>query len=377
MNSRERVLTALSHKEPDRVPLDLGGLVTTIETVPYNELKVHLGLRGETRKFVRDHVEPPEEVLVRFGIDTRYLRLKPPRNFKPHIDADNSSVDEWGTRWKKPPSSLYWDPVVFPLGNAKTEDLETYPWPDPYDPGRTEGLKDEAKRLRDMNRAIIADMPALGVFDIAAQLLRGTESFFIDMMLDKPFAMALLNKVADVLTKLYDNYLDAVGDYIDVIMYSDDLGCENGPLVSPELYKELVKPAQKRVFEFIKSKTRAKLFLHSCGSIYKLIPDLIEIGVDIINPVQVAAKDMDTKRLKKEFGNKITFWGGIDTQHVLPFGTVDDVEEEVKRRISDLAPGGGYVLTAVHNIQAGVPPENICRMYEAAHQYGKYPIHID
>ena len=378
MTPRQRVLTSLNHEEPDRVPLDLGGLPTTIEAVPYNELKRYLGIKGETRLFLRDHVDPPEEVLERFGIDTRYVRIKPPKNFKVQIDYDNSYLDEWGTRWKKPESSLYWDPVDdYPLKDATIEDLETYSWPDPHDPGRTEGMRKEAKRLRETtDYAIVADMPLDGIFDSACVCLRGIERLMMDLILDKPFAKALFDRLADIHIEFFRHYLDAVGDLIDIIMVSDDLGGENGPLISPELYRELIKPAQKKLWQFIKDNTKAYLMLHSCGSISKFIPDLIEIGVDILNPIQVSAKDMDTKRLKEEFGDRLTFWGGIDTQRVLPFGSPKDVEREVKRRISDAAPAGGYVLTAVHNIQAGVPPENICMMYDAARKHGRYPIDI-
>lgn len=377
MTPRERVLASLSHEEPDRVPLDLGGLATTIESVPYDELKKYLGIKGETRLFLRDHVDPPEEVLERFGIDTRYIRIKPPKNFKVQIEPDNSYLDEWGTRWKKPESSLYWDPVDHPLKDATIEDLETYNWPDPHDPGRTEGLREEAKRLREKtDYAIVADTPLLGIFESASVCLRGIERFMMDLILDKPFAKALLNRVADIHIEFFRHYLDAVSEYIDVIVVSDDLGCENGPLISPELYREIIKPAERKLWQFIKNHTKAYLFLHSCGSISKFIPDLIEIGVDILNPIQVSAKDMDTKRLKEEFGDRMTFWGGVDTQGVLPFGSPEEVEGEVKRRISDAAPGGGYVLTAVHNIQAGVPPENICMMYDAARKYGRYPIDL-
>ncbi|MBW2062802.1 MAG: hypothetical protein JRI95_14755 [Deltaproteobacteria bacterium] len=377
LSSRERVLAALNHEEPDRVPLDLGGNATTIEAVPYEELKKHLGIKGEPRLFVRNHVDPPEELLKALHIDTRYVRLKPPHHFKIQLDSDNSYLDEWGTRWKKPESSLYWDPVDYPLKDATIDDLESYPWPDPDDPGRIEGLREEAKKLRESaQHAIVADAIGLGVFESSWVLLRGPERFFMDMALDKLFVKALLEKLTDLHIKFHKNYLDAVGEFIDVIAVSDDLGGEKGPLISPASYLELVKPFQKKLWRFIKNNTEAFLFLHSCGSIYKFIPDLIELGLDIINPVQVAAKDMNTGKLKKEFGDKITFWGAIDTQRVLPFGSPDDVECEVKQRISDLAPGGGYVLSAVHNIQAGVSPENICRMYEAARQFGQYPISL-
>ena len=377
MSPRERVLMALKHEEPDRVPLDLGGLSTTIETEPFNDLKQYLGIKGQTRNFLRDHVEPPEELLERFNIDTRYIRMKPPRNFQIRIDPDNSYLDEWGTRWRKPLDGLYWDPVEHPLRKATIKDLETYHWPDPDDPGRVEGLREEAKKLREKtNFAIIADQPLLGLFESAWVLLRGPEQFFTDLYLNPDFVEALMENLTTIQLKYYDNYLSAVGDYIDIIMVSDDLGTENGPLVSFDHFRKYIKPYQMKLWLSIKRNTNAYLFLHSCGSVSRFIPDLIEMGVDILNPVQPTARNMDTKKLKKEFGDKISFWGGVDTQKVMPFGSPDDVEEEVKKRISDMAPGGGYVLTAVHNIQVGVCPENICRMYEAALRYGKYPISI-
>ncbi len=319
----------------------------------------------------------PEELLTRFGIDTRYVRIKPPQKWQKVIDPDNSWVDEWGTRWKKPPDSPYWDPVDFPLKNAAIDDLAEYPWPDPDDPGRTEGLREETKRLRESTPyAIIADAPFLGLFEASWVCLRGPEKFFMDIALDRPFVKALFEKITEVQIGILQHYLDAVGDLIDVFVIGDDLGGENGPLISPASYRELVKPYHKKIWGFIKKHTNAYLFLHSCGSIYKFMPDLIELGIDIINPVQVAAKDMDSKKLKKDFGDKMTFWGGVDTQKVMPYGTPEDVEKEVKMRIADLAPGGGFVLTAVHNIQPGVPPANILRMYEAALKYGKYPIRV-
>jgi uroporphyrinogen decarboxylase len=377
MSSRERVLAAINHEEPDRVPVDLGGLATNIQTAPFNELKDYLGLMFETKNFLRDHVEIPEEILDRFGVDTRYIRLNPPKkSWRMKIDPDNSYVDEWGCRWKKPESSFYWDIVNHPLKEATIEDLEAYPWPDPNDPGRTEGLRERVKWLREnTDYAIVADMPALGIFELAWVSLRGP-TFFMNMIFDKPFVNALLGKIADTMLGIYKNYIDTVGEFIDIINVSDDLGTQNGPLISLESYRELIKPYEKKLWQSIKNQTEAKLYLHSCGSIYQFIPDLIEMGVDIIDPVQVKAKDMETQKLKAEFGDRITFWGAIDTQEVLPFGTPEDVENEVKRRIGDLAPGGGYVLAPSHNIQPGVPPENVCTMFEVAQKYRDYPINI-
>jgi uroporphyrinogen decarboxylase len=372
--SRERLLTALRHEEPDRVPIDLGGFVSTIEEIPFNKLKDYLGKKWETKCFLRDHVEIPEELKQMFNVDTRYVRLKAPSNWKMKLEEDNSWLDEWGTRWKKPPTSLYWDPVGHPLKSASIKDIGTYPWPDPDDPNRFEGVREEAERLRnETDYAIIADTPVYGIFEHSWTCLRGSE-FFTDMVLNEGFVHALFEKLLEIDTKLFANYMDAVGDLVDVVCVGDDLGSENAPLVSPEMYRKLIKPYQAKLWGSIKAKTDAYLFLHSCGSIYKLIPDLIEMGVNILNPVQVAAKDMDSKKLKSEFGKDLSFWGGIDTQKVLPFGSTQDVEAEVKKRLSDLAPGGGYVLNAVHCIQPGVPPENIVQMYKTGNAFGKYPI---
>lgn len=377
MTPRERLRRALDHDEPDRVPLDLGSYVSTIEIDPFNDLKKYLGKNWETKCFLRDHVEPPEELLKDWGIDTRYVRMKAPEKWKVKMEADRSYVDEWGTRWKKPESSLYWDPVGFPLKDASVADLEKYPWPDPNDPGRTAGLREEAQRLRaGTNYAIVADAPCWGLFEAGWVALRGPEQYFMDMVLNKPFIKALMERLADIHIQFYKNYLAAVGDLIDVIMAGDDLGGESGPLISLATYRELVKPYHKKVWGFIKEHTDAKLFLHCCGGIKKLLPDLIESGVDIINPVQVAATGMDSRELKTEFGGQLSFWGGVDTQRVMPFGTPDDVENEVKKRVADLAPGGGFVLTAVHNIQSGVKPENMIRLYESARKYGTYPIRV-
>jgi uroporphyrinogen decarboxylase len=195
----------------------------------------------------------------------------------------------------------------------------------------------------------------------------------MDLAGDPAFATALLAKLVEAHIRRLEQILPAVEGYVQVIQVGDDLGMQDGPQLSPRLYRQVVKPWHKKLYQYIKEHTSARLFLHACGSVYAFIPDFIEMGVDILNPVQVSARDMDTKRLKQAFGKDITFWGGgCDTQKVLPFGTPAEVREEVKRRIDDLAPGGGFVFNQVHNIQAGVPPENIMAMYEAVHDFGGY-----
>jgi uroporphyrinogen decarboxylase len=375
MTSRERLLTALRHEEPDRVPIDWGGGTTGIEAEAYDRLKQLLGFEGPTKTFVRDHVEIDEAILQRFGIDTRYVRMGAPRAYRFELAPDNSYVDIWGTRWRKPPSSLYYDMVEFPIKDATLDDLKRYRWPDPHDPGRTDGLRERARRLaEETDRAVVLDVAGFGVFE-QGWALRGFENFLADLIAEAAFAEALIQGVADYQMALYERVLAEVGPYVDVVMVAEDLGTQSGPMVSPEIYRRMIKPAQKRVWNFIKSRTTAKLFLHSCGAVRAFISDLVEIGVDILNPVQVAAKGMDPKALKAEFGRDLTFWGGgCDTQKVLTFGTPDQVEAEVRRRIAELAPGGGFVFNQIHNVQPQVPAENIVRMLDTVLEYGRYPL---
>jgi uroporphyrinogen decarboxylase len=200
------------------------------------------------------------------------------------------------------------------------------------------------------------------------------DNFMCDLVADETLARALMDTLAESHMEEFEHYIEALGPYLDVIVVNDDLGSQQGPQLSVEMFRSVVKPYLAKLYGFMKSKmTRAKLFLHSCGSVYAFIPDLIEMGVDILNPVQVSAANMDSKKLAAEFGKDIIFWGGgCDTQGVLPRGTVEDVRAEVKRRIDDFAPGVGLVFTQVHNIQPGVPPENIEAMYDAALEYGGY-----
>ena len=254
--------------------------------------------------------------------------------------------------------------------------MDKHKWPDPDDPGRYEGLREKVKNLRENTKyAIVADIPLLGPMEFCWLLLRGA-NFLADLLINKPFATALLEKVTEIHMKIFENYMEAVGQFVDVVCVCEDLGDQDRLKMSLELYREMLKPHHKNLWDSIKSKTDAYLFLHSCGSIFDIIPDLIQIGIDIINPVQVSAANMDSAKLKEKYGSKMTFWGGIDTHHVMPKGSLDEVEKEVKKRIQDFAPGGGYVLTAVHNIQADVKPENIVHMYDTAKKYGKYPLQL-
>jgi len=376
MKPRERLLRALEHKEPDRVPIDIGSAVTSIHIDAYIRLKRYLGI-NEKKPQILDNMQQvvvvDEPVLQRFHVDTRHIHLKPVKKWRKL--PDGGFVDEWGIKWKKPKNSHYYDMYEYPLANATVEDLDKYSWPDPDDPRRVEGLKEKAENLYyNTDYAIVLNGFGECLFGLPSWL-RGHAQFYMDLMVDKKFANAFLDGILDYEIRLAKNALNAVGKYIHVVRVSDDLGMEKGPIISPSLYREMIKPRQKKLYQFIKENSNAKILLHSCGSVYDLIPDFIEIGVDALNPVQVAAMNMDSKKLKEEFGEKISFWGGgCDTQRVLPFGCLEDVEKEVKRRIKDLAPGGGFVFAPVHNIQYDVSPEKICTLYDAARRFGTYPI---
>ena len=374
MQARTRLRLALSHQEPDRVPIDLGGMSTTIEALAYKDLLRHLGYEDEQMEvFVRDHIVPSEQVLKEFGVDTRYVHYTPTKPWSPEPGLQ---VDEWGVGWeKKTEKSLYFEPVHYPLREAKrVEDLEKYRWPSAPSEEQIAQWRTTVKRLREeTDYAIVGDVIGLGIFETAWSL-QGLDRFMINIHRRLSFVEALLDKVLEVKLKQYEAYLSAIGPYIDVINLSDDMGTQHGPIINPELYRKVVKPRQKILCQNIKEKTNAKVFLHSCGAVSEFIGDFIDIGIDILNPVQVSAKGMgDTAWLKREFGKDIVFWGGgCDSQHILPFGTPEEVEREVRRRIEDLAPGGGFVFAPIHNIQPGVPPENIVMLFKAALKYGKY-----
>lgn len=406
VNSRERIIAALRHEEPDRVPVDLGGMFSTgIMGMAYNKLKAYLGIRGgRTRMYdlSQQLAEPEIEVLKIIGADVLPLLVwepkkwkasvlsdgspcEVPNDFNPEVLPDGSKVlrDEEGRIVAKmPKDGYYFDGVYHPLENVSTiEDLEqedlSMIWSRPnIDEVTVKDLHDRAKSLyENTDYALMLD-GAGGVYEWA-QSLRGWANFVVDIVRNPEFAEALLDKLVEANIKRLEKILPSVDGYVQIVQVGDDLGVQNGPQISPQLYRRIVKPRHKRLYHFIKGHIKAYLFLHTCGSVYDLIPDFIEIGVDALNPVQVSARNMDTEKLKDEFGEKITFWGGgCDTQKVLPFGTPKDVEREVKKRIGDLAPGGGFVFTQVHNIQAGVPPENIMAMYDAVKRYGKYPIKI-
>ncbi len=379
LSHRERVIKTLRHQEPDRIPFDLGGTVcSSIHVAGYQKLKAHFGIEAEDtiiHKFMQT-AAVHEPILQALDVDFRCISPGAPDSRPDTPVGENGYQDEYGVVRRRPSSALYYDLVKCPLaGPITVRDIVNFPWPDPGDPGYTRGLRQRLSDCREnTDYAIVLRLPTPIVH--LSQFLRGFEDWFIDLAADQRLAAAMFDAVVEHTSAIAAEILKAGGDLVDVVTVGDDMGFQNGPIVSPELYRQLFKPRQKKYFDIVKKHTSAFIHLHSCGSIYKLLPDIIELGVDVINPVHVAARDMDSSILGPEFGDRLSFWGGIDTQKVLPKGTPEEVKAEVRRRIRDLAPGGGYVLAAVHNIQPDVPVENILAMFEAGREYGRYPINL-
>jgi uroporphyrinogen decarboxylase len=378
LTSRERVLYALNHEEPDRVPIFFGTSGATTMLAPgYERLKAHLGITRETTVFWRglQYVLMDEEALAWSGSDGRPLLVGPaPAPLAHDISAD-AYVDGWGSLWERRPDAIYYEVVDSPIRTATIDDLDRYPWPDLAHPSRFVGLREKAKAIQDAGYAAVA-LSGVSAFE-QAYVSRGVEQWLLDLAADPDFALALLRKITDLMKASVIQLLEEAGDYIDVLVTGDDLGSQNATLISPRMYRRMIKPFHVEIYQEIKKRTQAKIFYHSDGNIYPLLGDLVEIGIDLLNPVQVNAGDMgDTARLKREFGDRLAFCGAIDIGWVLPFGTPDDVRAEVRRRIKDLGLGGGYILASVHCIQPDVPLENVIAMLDEAKVAGRYPLAV-
>ena len=391
MTSRERVITTLNHREPDKIPIDFGGMGSTgIMAIAYNRLKQELGLSNQNTRMLditQQLAIPEKEILDLFQVDVISLEssyIQNDREWKSWQLPDNSKVEiltdfmpklvggEWvlmdGERIKArmPESCLYFENCNPPLEFAVTElDIQNHNWnylSDEY----FRNLENRAKQLyEETDYAIMGGFG--GNIIEAYQVLRGYSNSMLDLVADPTFAEALIRKITEVHLTNLKKYIQAVSQYIQVIQMGDDLGMQSGPQISLELYQTYIKPAHKKIYQYVKNNSDLFLFLHSCGSIYDFIPDLIDAGVDILNPVQFSAHNMDSKNLKEKFGDKITFWGGgVDTQMMMPFGTLEEVSNQIEQQMKIFSPGGGFVFAAVHNIQANVPTENIIKLFETA-----------
>lgn len=389
MNGRERLLTSLNHREPDRVPYDLGSSqVTGIHEVAYRAARECLGLPS-VEPVICDDVQglalPDRDLLDAVGVDTRGLfplnshndNVKGRIRREPRGDGEEveAFIDEWGITQHRPyPGGLYFTSVKHPLeGSITANDVARHPWPNAGDPRRIAGLRELAEGYRAEGRAVAIKGVLAGIFEMA-QRARGMANLMMDMAGDEALAGALLDKMLELKLQFWEMALPQLRDVVDVVSEADDYGTQVSQLISPRMFRKLMKPRLAILFGRIHELAPdAKLFFHSCGNVRPLLPDFIEIGVDILNPVHVRATGMEPVGLKRDFGKDIVFWGGgVDTQDVLPHATPEEVKDDVRRNIEALAPGGGFVFNTVHNIQADVPPENIVAMWDALREYGAY-----
>jgi len=394
MNPRERLLTTLDHREPDRIPFDLGSTqVTGIHVVAYRRLRQALGLPAVEPRLC-DHIQqlalPDEDLLERLGVDVRGLfplnsHTPPPTpplrsgGYVGVLEEDDGGWvyrDEWGITYRRSkPDGFYFTITQVPLGHSQlsVRDIEHHPWPDMADPQRIAGLRELAERYRAAGYAVVLKSPFAGIFEMAQRIV-GMENCLMMMASDRKLAEALFDELLKLKLAFWEMALPRLADVVDVVAEFDDYGTQTSLLISPRMFRQLLKPRLKILFERIRQLApKARRFFHSCGNIRPLLPDFIEIGVQILNPVHIRAAGMEPAALKRDFGDALVFWGGgVDTQDVLPRGTPQEVRDDVRRNIEALAPGGGFVFNTVHNIQPDVPPENITAMWEALQEYGAY-----
>ncbi len=384
MTPRERVLAAIHHKEPDRVPIVVGvSNATGIKMKPYQGIKKIAGIDAPDNYIYQwpelGTAEIDEATMLRLHSDVRGVRdLEPAsvleRNRQRQPGAD--FIDSWGSGQSEIEPGV-WYPGVHPMPEATAIDqIEAYEgWPDMSDPTRIAHVKKEARRLAEQNEyAIIATPWLLFPFE-RAHAMQGLDVFLLNMAMYPEFAEALLKKITKVCKSLMEPFLAELGDNVDIIKIGDDLGTQDSLLISPKMYREILKPIHADFIQFIKERTKAKVFFHTDGDVFPLIPDFIEIGIDILNPIQTTAGKMsDLEGLKKTYGKEIVFCGAIDTHRILPYGTPEDVRQEVRRVLQIFGPGGGFMVASVHTIMNDVPPENVLAMVDAVEEFGHYPL---
>ena len=377
MTHRERVMAALSHEEPDRVPMDLGGSVaSTITSDGYPALRAALGLPVHPKHMAQLYSSLPEiEEDVRVALDVDIIHA--PRAFGTgdtvQVISENALIDEWGVRWCKPEVGPFYVETPLFSTDATARDVREYNWPKAEKLVNTKGLRDAINKIRSETDYAIS-LELRGRMMSMGQFLCGFENWFINMAANESFVHELLEHTTQLQIQSNHIVLHEVGDLVDIVYTTDDLGSQRGPLISPKSFQCLLKPYFRKLWEHIRGTTSAKFMHHSCGSILEFIPAFIEMGAQALNPIQVSADNMDPVKLKAEFGKDLCFWGGVDTRDVMPNGTTADVRDEVARRIKQMANGGGYILAAVHDIAVEVPPTNIIALFNAGRELGTYPL---
>ena len=408
MTSRERVRMALNHRQPDRVPIDFGATrVSGIAATAYRRLLQHLGMQEEVRIYdIKQQLALPSSAMIaRMGGDVVQLQRLGPTTGMPFL-----TLDEWkpgymidgspclvpaafdpvmvdggaieifhdGIRYaRRTPDAPYFDVCPFPLADAETcADIDRFVWRDPWSEREERWLRSQLQALWEgTDKAIFAGLPMFccSFFEMGVVLF-GYQRFMENLLLKRDMMEYWLDVKLAHDCEILEKFLAVAGPYIEVIQTNDDFGAQNALLIRPQLYREMFKPRQRKWIEFVKARTAAKVFLHCDGAVASIIPDFIEIGIDILNPLQTSARGMDPVTLKRDYGRHLSFWGGgVDTQSTLPLGSIEDIRREVRERMTLLAPGGGFVFGAIHNIQPDITPERILAVFDTAQECGRSP----
>jgi len=379
MTPRERVQAALNHKEPDRVPITLGGSANHLTEQRYQVLRDHFGFADVPRRTLVGFYTTPDygPLLDRLGTDFRFVHIRPPQGYIPNPVGPGFQefVDEWGLTHRL--ISGYYDLGGAPLAHDLTAaKIEAFPWPDPYDPARLAGLKEEVETLYYQTPyALAAHRPVYGNLWEMVRLMVGMENALLMTVADTSLFDHLVGKLAEILDGFYDAFLSVVGPYVQLVEMADDYGTNVGPMFNPAVYRRFLMPRYKRTIELIKKRAPgAKVMLHCDGAIRKFLPDLIETGFEVLNPIEAHLPGMDPAGLKRDFGKDLTFQGGVDVKRVLTQGTVGDIRREVRLRIEQMGRQGGYILAPAHNFGNDIPLENMLAYFEAGHTLGYYPL---
>ncbi len=379
LTSRERVRLALNHQEPDRVPIDI-----TWTKVPYAAARHALGLPDEVLKpDVWDRVKPGLDVIERLSVDFVWVGVRGPANRAPFSFAMDEWSDEWGVTFRKvtrPDQGDQFEIHDWPIKAPRLELLDAYAWPNPLDPARYEGVGDQVQHLYKTTDYALCGRLGDNIWEMG-NYMAGQADWLMYVATDPDFCRELMTRVAAIQKQVYLEGLKHIGKYLSVVrLGGEDFGIQTGMLISPRVFRSLVKPILADVYCAVKERLadlgnyECKLMLHTCGAVAPIIPDLIEIGVDVLDPVQTRARGMNALGLKEAYGDRISFHGGLDTQGVIPFGTEEQVSAEVRQKIESFAPGGGYILCPTHNLQADVPGQNALALARAGVEYGRYPI---
>ena len=378
LTPRENFWKAVNHQEPERIPVFWGGSNSSIVPSHYETLCHHLGI-PDVKTGVGDFgvVNLHPKIKARFRSDVELLLMGAPR--RERLEDGLTRDGMWGFLMKDVGGFRTHPDQIAPLRQAQTiDEIEAHPiWPDPDHPAYYHQQKERAQQFHDSGRIVLGEASYAGAPFFIYPWLRGVDLWMMDPYSNPKLYTHLAEKITALSAIILERWLELVGPYLDVLCFYDDIAMQTGPMVSLDHYRQWILPYEKRLTDIAARMTEAKRSIHCCGSCYDLLPGFIEAGYEILNPVQTRAKNMEAWRLKKNYGDKLAFYGGVDVQRLLPFGSVDEVRQGVKDLIKTLGPGGGFLFATSHNVEPDTPVENIVALFDAVHEFGRYPLDLD